>query len=67
MLPFVVNIGKLMTIPLCLRMQPFLIWKQPMRVHKHKKAVQPQADSWRFIREGFYDDYTDNYNSKYPN
>ncbi len=45
-------------------MQPFLIWKHPVRVHKHKKAVQPEADSWKFINEGFYDDYTDNYNSK---
>ena len=37
-----------------------------MRTHKHSKAVQPHADGWKFINEGFYDDYTNEYNSKLP-
>lgn len=44
--------------------QPFLTWLHPTRIHQHSKAVPPPPDAWRFIIEGFYEDYTDNYNSK---
>ena len=44
-------------------MQPFLQWKHPVRVHPHKKSVHPPEEAWKYINEGFYDDYTDTYNS----
>ncbi len=37
-----------------------------MRIHQHTKAVTPPPDLWKFIKEGFYDDYTDTHNSKPP-
>ena len=37
-----------------------------MRIHQHTKAVTPPPDLWKFIKEGFYDDYTDTHNSKAP-
>lgn len=42
-----------------------MIWKQPTRIHEHKKAVHPPPDVWRYIYERFYEDYLDKYNSKY--
>ena len=40
-------------------------WRYPVRVHDHTKAVPPPPDAWRYINEGFYEDYTDNYNSEH--
>ena len=47
-------------------LQPFLKWRYPVRIHQHTKAVSPPPDLWKFIKEGFYDDYTDTHNSKPP-
>ena len=44
--------------------QPFLQWKHPVRIHTHKKAVHPPEEAWKYISEGFYDDYTDTRNSE---
>ena len=52
--------------PLLPLMQPFLKWRYPVRIHQHTKAVTPPPDLWKFIKEGFYDDYTDTHNSKPP-
>ena len=41
-----------------------MIWKHPMRIHEHRKAVNPPPDIWRYISERFYEDYLDKYNSK---
>ena len=43
--------------------QPFLQWKHPVRIHTHKKSVQPPEEAWKDISEGFYDDYIDTHNS----
>ena len=53
-------------IPLLPLIQPFLKWRYPVRIHQHTKAVTPPPDLWKFIKEGFYDDYTDTHNSKPP-
>jgi len=51
-------------LPFSLTVQPFMVWKHPVRIHSHKKAVQPPEEAWKYINEGFYDDYTDTHNSK---
>ena len=60
--PFAVRV--MQAILLCIYVQPFLQWKLPVRIHPHKKSLQPPEEAWKYISEGFYEDYTDPQNSK---
>ncbi len=44
--------------------QAFMVWQYPGRTHKHHRAIPPPPDTWRYINEGFYEDYTNDYNSE---
>lgn len=43
----------------------FLQWRIPSRIHQHDRAVAPNDDILKDIREDFYKDYSSNVRGKY--